>query len=74
MVTARATRRVVRELRDAGFEAVRTRGSHTLWVHPEGPRVPVPDGHATISPGVYRQVLRAIAASRHRPAPEEEEE
>jgi predicted RNA binding protein YcfA (HicA-like mRNA interferase family) len=72
-VKARATRLVVRELRAAGFEAVRTQGSHTLRAHPDGPRVPVPDGHATISPGVYRQVLRAVAASRHHPSTEEEQ-
>lgn len=55
---------MLRELRAAGFEPVRSRGSHTMWAHPGGARVPVPDGHATISPGVYRQVLTAIGTVR----------
>lgn len=61
VISEKPTRRVLRELRGAGFVAVRTRGSHTLWEHPAGVRIAVPDGHGTISPGVYRQVLAALA-------------
>ncbi len=55
-----ALRKVIRELRAAGFEPTRTVGSHTWWQHPRGAAVAVPDGHRTISPGVYRKVRKAI--------------
>lgn len=60
MVAEQSTRKVIKELRQAGFEPDRTRGSHTVWVHPDGRRASVPDGHRTISPGVYRQILKAM--------------
>jgi len=59
MVSEQPTRKVVRMLRDAGFEPSRTVGSHTWWAK-GSVGVPVPDGHRTISPGVYRKVLKAI--------------
>jgi hypothetical protein len=35
-------------------------GSHSKWGHPIGPKISLPDGHRTISPGVARQVNNAI--------------
>lgn len=60
MVSEQPTRKVVKQLKAAGFEPVNAEGSHTRWRHPSGPQVSIPDGHRTISPGVYRQVLAAI--------------
>ncbi len=64
VISGQPTRRVLRELRAEGFTPVRSRGSHSLWRHPSGTAIVVPDGHATISPGVYRQVRGAIASAR----------
>lgn len=59
MVSEEPTRSIVKRLRAAGFEPTRTVGSHTQWAN--GPvSVSVPDGHRTISPGVVRQVNKAI--------------
>jgi len=63
MVSEQSTRHVVAELRAAGFAPLRSRGSHTLWVHPGGEAVVVPDGHRRISPGVYRRILQAVGRS-----------
>ncbi|MDH6676895.1 putative RNA binding protein YcfA (HicA-like mRNA interferase family) [Rhodococcus sp. LBL1] len=61
MVKEQATRLVLKQLRAAGFSPARTVGSHTMWVSSDGEvQVSVPDGHRTISPGVYRKVLQAI--------------
>ena len=60
MVSEQPTRKVVKELRKAGFTRDRTVGSHSWWKHPSGVGVAVPDGHRTISPGVYRAVLKAM--------------
>lgn len=61
MVKEQATRAVLKQLKAAGFSPARTVGSHTMWVSADGSvRVSVPDGHRTISAGVYRKVLRAI--------------
>lgn len=60
MVAEQLTRKVTRELRAAGFEPVRTVGSHTRREHPSGGGVTVPDGHRTISPGVYRKISKAV--------------
>lgn len=64
MVSDRPTRKVIRELRNAGFAPLRTEASHTVWAHPSGARVTIADGHRTTSPGVYRKVLRAIAEAQ----------
>ncbi|MDM8084178.1 type II toxin-antitoxin system HicA family toxin [Cellulomonas cellasea] len=64
MIAEQPTRKVSRELRAAGFEPIRTVGSHTWWQHPGGVGVAVPDGHRTISPGVYRKILKAMEAAR----------
>lgn len=65
MVSEQPTRKVVKELRAAGFLPDRTKGSHTWWKHPTGVGTPVPDGHRTISPGVYRNITNAIAEAQH---------
>lgn len=64
MIAEQPTRKVTRELRDAGFAPVRTVGSHTRWEHPSGVGVSVPDGHRTISPGVYRNILKALKEAK----------
>lgn len=64
MVSSQPTWKVVRELRSAGFQPLRTRGSHTTWGHPSGVRVVLADGHRLTSPGLYRSVVRAIAESK----------
>lgn len=61
MVTEQPTRKVVKALKAAGFTSVRTVGSHSTWVSANGTvKVTVPDGHRTISPGVYRKILAAM--------------
>lgn len=61
MVTEQPTRKVVKALKAAGFTSVRTVGSHSTWVSVDGAvKVTVPDGHRTISPGVYRKILAAM--------------
>lgn len=64
MVSEQPTRKVLRELRKAGFEPTRTQGSHTWWKHPDGRQMSVPDGHSTISPGVYRKIVAMIKEDR----------
>ncbi|WP_375386714.1 type II toxin-antitoxin system HicA family toxin [uncultured Microbacterium sp.] len=59
MVSEQPTRKVEKQLRDAGFESARTSGSHSVWVK-GAVSITVPDGHRTISPGVYRKILTAI--------------
>ena len=61
MVSEQPTRKVIKSLKDAGWSSGRTVGSHTMWVGPNGTQFPLPDGHKTISPGVYRNLLKAIA-------------
>jgi predicted RNA binding protein YcfA (HicA-like mRNA interferase family) len=61
VVSDEPARSVVKRLRNAGFVKSDSRGSHTKWSHPEsGEYVVVPTGHRMISPGVVRQVDRAI--------------
>jgi predicted RNA binding protein YcfA (HicA-like mRNA interferase family) len=59
-------RSVVKRLRNAGFvKSSAAKGSHTKWSHPEsGEYVVVPTGHRKISPGVVRQVNKAIERSK----------
>ena len=40
------------------------KGSHTKWSHRSGAQVTVPTGHRTVSPGVVRQVNKAIQQSQ----------
>lgn len=60
MVSEQPTRKVVKALRNAGWVALRTVGSHTTWQGPNGTTFALPDGHGTISPGVYRNLLKAM--------------
>ncbi|MGW6658856.1 type II toxin-antitoxin system HicA family toxin [Rhodococcus sp. NPDC055024] len=61
MIAEQPTRKVTKELKAAGFAPARTVGSHTMWITANGKhQVSVPDGHRTISPGVYRNILKAI--------------
>jgi predicted RNA binding protein YcfA (HicA-like mRNA interferase family) len=60
MVSDEPTRKILKELREAGFSPIRKRGSHTWWQHTTGIGVPVPDGHRKISPGVVREIRKAI--------------
>jgi predicted RNA binding protein YcfA (HicA-like mRNA interferase family) len=64
VIAEQPTRKVTRELRAAGFTPVRTVGSHTRWEHPSGVAISVPDGHRTISPGVYRNILKALKEAK----------
>lgn len=59
MVSEQPTRKVIRELRNAGFVPVRRHGSHTVYAV-GAVSVTVPDGHRMISPGVYRQIMKKI--------------
>lgn len=60
MVSEQPTRKVLRELRAAGWQPGRREGSHTIWTGPNGTTFSLPDGHARISPGVYRKLLAAM--------------
>ncbi|WP_037084206.1 type II toxin-antitoxin system HicA family toxin [Prescottella equi] len=64
MIAEQPTRKIQKQLRDAGFHPDRTVGSHTVWKGPNGASVSVPDGHKTISPGVVRKIAKVIDASR----------
>ncbi|MBX7435604.1 type II toxin-antitoxin system HicA family toxin [Mycobacterium sp. Y57] len=59
------TRKIVKQLKAAGFTETQGKGSHTKWTHPSGATV-VPTGHRTISPGVVRQVNQAIEDSQEK--------
>ncbi|WP_443193200.1 type II toxin-antitoxin system HicA family toxin [Microbacterium sp. KHB019] len=60
MVSEQPTRRVIRVLKRSGWRPLRTVGSHTTWEGPNGTAFTLPDGHKTISPGVYRNLLKAM--------------
>ena len=65
MVSEEPTRLVTKRLRAAGFEPIRTVGSHTVWENSaKGVKVTVPDGHRTISPGVVRKINKAIEEAK----------
>lgn len=60
MTSEQDTRKVTKALRAAGWTAGRTVGSHTKWTGPNGTTFSLPDGHRTISPGVYSKLLKAM--------------
>jgi predicted RNA binding protein YcfA (HicA-like mRNA interferase family) len=65
VVSDEPARLVVKRLRQAGFVKSDGVGSHVKWRHPEsGVYVVVPTGHRKISPGVVRQVNKAIERSK----------
>jgi predicted RNA binding protein YcfA (HicA-like mRNA interferase family) len=64
MVSEQPTRKVTKMMRDAGWTPTRTVGSHTVWTGPNGSTFSLPDGHKSISPGVMRNLLKAIESDR----------
>ncbi len=60
MVSEQPTRKVVRLLKQSGWQPIRSVGSHTTWEGPGRTTFTLPDGHKTISPGVYRNLLKAL--------------
>ena len=65
MVSDEPARLVVKRLRQAGFVKSDGVDSHAKWHHPESSvYVVVPTGHRKISPGVVRQVNKAIERSK----------
>lgn len=61
MVSEQPARVMVKRFRSAGWMALRTVGSHTMWECPCGEhRFSLPDGHRTISPGVVAKAYKAI--------------
>jgi predicted RNA binding protein YcfA (HicA-like mRNA interferase family) len=60
MVSEQPTRKVVKDLRSAGWTEGRKVGSHTQWTGSNGTPFSLPDGHRQISPGVYRDLLKAM--------------
>jgi predicted RNA binding protein YcfA (HicA-like mRNA interferase family) len=66
VVSEEPTRTVVKRLKKAAFTQSNAKGSHTKWTHPTGVQVILPTGHRTISPGVVRQVNKAIKECEER--------
>jgi len=55
---------IVRILQEAGFQIIRTRGSHTFLSHPDGRATVVPTHSGeTIGPGLLRAILRDVEMS-----------
>jgi predicted RNA binding protein YcfA (HicA-like mRNA interferase family) len=63
VVSEEPTRKITKRLKAAGFTRTDAQGSHSKWIHPSGASVVVTDGHRTISPGVVRQINKAIEAA-----------
>ena len=63
MTSEEPTRKMVKLLKTAGFAALRSVGSHTVYGK-GSVTVSVPDGHKTISPGVVRQINKAIEEAK----------
>ncbi|MDE2591900.1 MAG: type II toxin-antitoxin system HicA family toxin [Actinomycetales bacterium] len=63
MVSDQPTRKAVKMLQSAGWQRLRTVGSHSIWRSPKGDTFTLPDGHRRISPGVYRNLLKALEAA-----------
>jgi predicted RNA binding protein YcfA (HicA-like mRNA interferase family) len=66
MVSEQPSRTVVRRLRAAGWVRGNPVGSHTKWRGPNGTTFTLPDGHRFISPGVYRNLLKAMKEDESR--------
>ena len=60
MVSAEPTRKMVKLLRQAGWTPGKTVGSHTKRYSPDGRTLSIPDGHKMTSPGLVRQIQKAI--------------
>lgn len=63
MIAEQPTRKILKELTDAGWSRTRHgKGSHSVWACETNEHtVTVPDGHRTIRPGVVRSIRKAIA-------------
>lgn len=67
MVTEQQTRKVVKQMKAAGWTPGAKRGSHTKWVCPAGEHTfSLADGHRRVSPGVYRKLLAALKGCEHK--------
>ncbi|MFM5968231.1 MAG: type II toxin-antitoxin system HicA family toxin [Micrococcales bacterium] len=62
MVADLSTLKAVKMLQQAGWQRIRTSGSHSVWKAPSGQTFTLPDGHRRIAPGVHRQLLKALEA------------
>jgi len=61
MVSEQPTRKMVKELKDAGWTVIRSDGRHTVYGCPCGKHTfPLPQSHKTISAGVVRKCRKAI--------------
>ena len=61
MVSEQPTRKMVKELKDAGWTVLRTDGRHPVYQCPCGEhRFALPESHRTVSPGVVRKCRNAI--------------
>ncbi len=61
MISEQPSRKMVREMKAAGWMPVRTVGSHTVYKCSCGSHsFTLPDGHKTISAGVVRKCRSAI--------------
>jgi predicted RNA binding protein YcfA (HicA-like mRNA interferase family) len=56
-------REILQLLKEHGFSLVR-KGRHCIFGNSAGFTLPVPLGHKRISPGVVRDILKAIKASQ----------
>ncbi|MBJ7432998.1 MAG: type II toxin-antitoxin system HicA family toxin [Microbacteriaceae bacterium] len=63
MSKSMSARRAIALLKKKGWVVLRTRGSHTVWKSPRGALFTLPDGHREISPGVARNLMKAIEVS-----------
>jgi predicted RNA binding protein YcfA (HicA-like mRNA interferase family) len=66
VVSDQPTRKVTKMLREAGWAAGESVGSHTKWLGPNGTTFSLPDGHRQISPGVFRNLTKAMRKDRER--------
>lgn len=66
MVKPQDTRIVVAMLKKQGWKPIRTKGSHTQWRGLNGTTYSIPDGHRTISAGVYRNILAKIEEDKRK--------
>lgn len=61
MVSEQPTRKMIAELKAAGWVVLRKDGRHAVYGCPCGSHTtPLPQSHKTISPGVVRKIRQAI--------------
>lgn len=59
MTSSQDTSKVLKMMRENGWELLRHGHDHDVWVGPNGTRFPVAR-HRQMSPGVYRKLLKAM--------------